>query len=160
MSLYLSSATSAGIPGGGTVTQIVAGTGLTGGTITTTGTIAVDSNVRTRSVGATFASPTPGQTFFVYVPYAGTITAAAMVADQTGSAVVDVWKVALGSVPASSANSITASDLPTLSSQIQNNDTSLTGWTTSVSAGDVIYFHVNSVSTINTLNIVLTVVTS
>jgi hypothetical protein len=150
--------------GSGTVTSVVAGTGLTGGTITTSGTVAASTNTRTRSVGAIFnggsSTPTAGQTVFVYVPYSGTITAATLIADQTGSAVVDVWKVARTSVPGTVANTITASDLPTLSSAVQETDTTLTGWTTSVSAGDVVYFHLNSASTVTNLNVVLTVVTN
>ena len=115
----------------------------------------------TVNVGGTFSGGgsalTAPQTSFVYVPYAGTITAATLTADQTGSAVVDVWKVPLGSVPATSANSIAASDLPTLSSQIQKTDTTLTGWTKTVNAGDVIYFNLNSSSTITQLAVSLSV---
>src|SRR5579859_867295 len=121
------------------------------------------SNI-TVSVGATFngggVALTAPQTEFAYVPYAGTITAATISADQTGSAVVDVWKVPLGSMPATSANSIAASDLPTLSSQIEHTDTTLTGWTTTVNAGDVIYFHINSTSTVQFLNVTLSVLRS
>lgn len=114
------------------------------------------------NIGSSFTNGgsalTSGGTSFVYVPYAGTIKAWTMTADQSGSAVVDVWKVPLGSVPATIANTIAGTDLPTLSSAIQATDTTLTGWgSTAVSAGDVIYFHLNSTSTITQLSVSLTV---
>lgn len=156
-----SGASTGGGGGGGTVTSITAGTGLTGGTITNSGTISLANPNITVSVGGSFnggslALSAP-QTIFTYVPFAGTITAATLIADQTGSAVVDVWKVPLASVPATSANSIAASDLPTLSSAIKETDTTLTGWTTTINAGDVIYFHLSSATTVTQLNITLSV---
>lgn len=156
-----SGASTGGGGGGGTVTSITAGTGLTGGTITNSGTIALANPNITVSVSGVFSGAgvalVAPQTSFIYVPYAGTITAATIIADQTGSAVVDVWKVPLASVPATSANSIAASDLPTLSSAIQHTDTTLTGWTTTVNAGDVIYFHLSSASTITQLEVTLSI---
>lgn len=158
--VYIVGSSGGGGGGSGTVVEIDTNNGITGGPITVSGTVGLTLNSRTRNIGAVFNSPTSGQTFFVYIPYSGTITAATILADQSGSAVVDVWKVALTSIPANSSNSIAASDLPTLSSAIQNRDTTLTGWTTSISAGDVIYFHLNSASTVVTINVVLTVVTN
>jgi hypothetical protein len=153
------SGSAGGGSGSGTVTSITAGTGLSGGTITNSGTIA--ALPITVNIGGTFSGGGSAlvapQTSFVYVPYTGTITAATIIADQTGSAVVDIWKVPLASVPATSGNSIAASDLPTLSSQIQHTDTTLSGWTTSINAGDVIYFHLNSASTVTQLSIDLSV---
>lgn len=90
---------------------------------------------------------TTGQKGYIKCPYAGTITAAYLIADQSGSIVVDVWKIASGSIP-TVANTITASALPTLSSAQQSTDGTLTGWTTSVSAGDVFGWNVNSASTV------------
>lgn len=88
-----------------------------------------------------------GQKGYILCPYSGTITSATLIADQSGSCVIDVWKAAYPTIPTVS-NSIVASDPPTLSSSQKSQDTTLTGWTTSVSAGDVIGFNVNSASTI------------
>lgn len=93
----------------------------------------------------------------VYVPYACTISSVTMLADQTGSIVVDVWKAAYASYPPTVANTITASALPTISSAVKSQDTTLTGWTVSVSAGDTLRFNVNSCSAITRLNLVLKV---
>jgi hypothetical protein len=48
-------------PGAGTVTSIIAGTGLTGGTITSSGTIAVDTSVvGTKNAASTWTAPQRG----------------------------------------------------------------------------------------------------
>lgn len=88
-----------------------------------------------------------GKTVYaVYVPYACTITAVTMAADQSGSIILDIKKCAHGSFPGS-LTSIVASAPPTLSSAQQSQDTTLTGWTTSVSAGDILQFIVNGAPT-------------
>lgn len=79
----------------------------------------------------------------------GTIQNVTMVADQSGSCVVDVWKAAYTlDTPPTVANTITASAKPTLSSHSTSKDSTLTGWTTSISAGDVIRFNVDSATTV------------
>lgn len=91
------------------------------------------------------------------IPFACTILEATLLADQSGSAVVDIWKVALASYPPVVGNSIVASDPPTLSSASHETDTTLTGWTTSIAAGDCLRFNLNSVTTITRLTLVLKV---
>ncbi len=54
-------------------------------------------------------------------------------------------------------DTITASAKPTLSSADHNSDATLTGWTTSVAAGDVIGFKVDSVATITRATLLLKV---
>lgn len=113
------------------------------------------------SVGITIdgsgAAITTGIKGDIYIPYSGTISAVTMLADQSGSIVVDVWKIAYGSYPATVANKITASAPPTITTATKSQDTTLTGWTTSITAGDTIRFNVNSATTITRLNLVLTV---
>lgn len=58
--------------------------------------------------------------------------------------VVDVWKKA-GAIP-TAADSICGTEKPTLSSQQYNSDTNLTTWTTSVNAGDIIAYNVDSIN--------------
>jgi hypothetical protein len=127
-------------------------------------TLSASTPVLTRAItlamtGGGSALPT-GIAADVYVPYACTITGVTMLADQTGSVIVDIWKVAYGSYPATVTNTITASDLPTISSGVTSQDTTLTGWTTSISAGDTLRFNVNSVTAITRLNLTLTVTVS
>ncbi len=108
----------------------------------------------TAIVGATLA--TVGEIVYVEVPFAMTITAARIVADASGSAVVDVWKDTYSNFPPTVADTITASAKPTLSSAQKSQDTTLTGWTTSVSAGDWIAFKLESMSTATKVVVTLT----
>jgi hypothetical protein len=98
-----------------------------------------------------------GKKAYVSVPYACTITAARVLADQSGSIVVDVWKDAYVNYPPTDADSITASAPPTITTAVKSEDTTLTGWTTAVTAGDVLCFNVDSCTTITWATIVLTV---
>ena len=94
-----------------------------------------------------------GQTGFVTMPYAGTITGWSITTNAVGSIQFDVWK-ATGSIPIS-ANSIIASAPPTLTTAQFITSTTLTGWTTTFAAGDVFGFYVNSVSTIKNATLTL-----
>lgn len=93
----------------------------------------------------------------LYIPFACTISAVTMLADQSGSIVVDIWKDSYANFPPTDADSITASAVPTISSATKSQDTTLTGWTKSISAGDILRFNVDSVSTITRLTLTLTV---
>jgi hypothetical protein len=98
---------------------------------------------------------TTGVKGYVECPYAGTITAATLVADQSGSIVIDVWKDTYANFPPVDADSITASAPPTLSSAQKSQDTTLTGWTTSVAAGDILGFNVDSITTVTRVTLTL-----
>lgn len=91
------------------------------------------------------------------IPYAGTITGVTMLADVSGSAVVDIWKTTFSGAPPTIANTITASALPTLSSAQKSNNTTLSGWATSIAAGDTMAFKLNSASTLTYVNLTLQV---
>ena len=99
---------------------------------------------------------TTGLKGFLEVPCNLTITGVTLLADQTGSAVVDIWKDTYANFPPTIADTITASAKPTLSTAVKNKDTTLTGWTTSVSGGDILAFNLDSVSTIQRLTIAIT----
>lgn len=91
---------------------------------------------------------TTGQKGYLEIPFAMTITGWTLVADQAGSIVVDVWKTPYGSFPPSAANTITGADIPTLSSVRNNQNPAVSLWTTSLSAGDILAYNVNSASTV------------
>jgi hypothetical protein len=105
---------------------------------------------------------TTGSKGFVSVPYNCTIQSVTILAEQSGSAVVDIWKTTFANyqpgVHPVVADSITASDMQTISGTYKSTDSTLTGWTTSVSAGDIIQFNVNSASTVTRLVLLLKVV--
>jgi hypothetical protein len=91
------------------------------------------------------------------VPFACTINSVTLLADQTGSVVIDIWKDTYANFPPTVADSICASAKPTISSGVKSEDTTLTGWTTSIAAGDVLYFNVDSCSTITNVVLILKV---
>lgn len=139
---------------------------LTGDVTTTAGSLAttVKSNLKLEAINAILngggsAIPVSSQGDIV-IPFAGTITGVTLLADVSGSIVIDIWKDTYANYPPTIADTITASALPTISSAIKSQDTTLTGWTTSVTAGDVIRFNVNSCSTITRCNIILSITRS
>jgi hypothetical protein len=121
-------------------------------------------NTRLRSVGAGIGTPGSGSVpstgviQYIQAPYAGKITGYAVIGDQSGSAVIDIWK-SNAAVP-TVANTITASAKPTLSSSQYVNSTTLTGWTTAVAINDVIGFHLDSIATLNSVSIILFITTN
>lgn len=91
------------------------------------------------------------------VPYGCTITAVTMTAYPSGSIVVDIWKQAYADFPPEDANSITASAVPTITTAEKSQDSTLSGWTTAISANDILRFNVDSISTVERCTILLTV---
>lgn len=98
---------------------------------------------------------TTGVKLDVELPFAGTWTAWRVFADQSGSIVLDIWKDTYANYPPTVADTITASAKPTLSSATKNQDTTLTGWTTSFSAGDTLRINVDSVATVTRVTLAL-----
>jgi hypothetical protein len=78
-------------------------------------------------------------------------------ADQTGSIVVAVWKDTLANYPPTVADSIVGSAPPTITSAQSATSSTLTGWTTAISANDVLRYNVNSATTVTRVTISLTV---
>lgn len=121
---------------------------------------------RTRQITAVIGDgvsviPT-GVVGFTSSPYTGTITKARILSTDaavtSGSIVVDVWKDTYANYPPTVADTITASAKPTLSSAIKNEDSTLTGWTTSVTAGDIFGFNVDSATSVKRVTLELTLV--
>lgn len=82
------------------------------------------------------------------VPAGCTITSVTALADQTGSIVIDIWKDTYANFPPTDADSITSAAPVTISAATKATDSTLTGWTTAISAGDILRFNVDSVSTV------------
>jgi hypothetical protein len=100
---------------------------------------------------------TQGMKGSIQVPFDCTITAARLLADQPGSIVVDIWKDSFANYPPTVSDSITASAKPTISTAAKAENTTLTGWTTGISAGDILAFTVDSASTVTRVTVVLVV---
>ena len=99
---------------------------------------------------------TSGIVTWIEVPFNCTLLKNTMLADQTGSIVLDIWKDVYNNFPPTVADTITASAKPTISSGIKSKDETLTGWTTSITSGDILLFKVDSCSDIKKLVFVLT----
>ena len=91
------------------------------------------------------SSPATGSKGYIQVPYGCTITGWTLVADQSGSAQITVKKSTYAGFPTTS--SIVASAQPALTSAQKNTSTTLTGWTTAITAGDILEFNLDSVAT-------------
>ncbi len=118
-----------------------------------------DDNIQFIIDGGGFAITT-GIKFDVVVPFAGTITSATALADQSGSIVVDLWKDTYANYPPDNSDSITSSAPVTISTATKSQDSTLTGWTTAVSVGDIIRINVDSCTTITRCLIALAITKS
>ncbi|HEY4123758.1 MAG TPA: DUF2793 domain-containing protein [Rhizomicrobium sp.] len=92
------------------------------------------------------------------IPFDCTINSATLLADQSGSIVIDIWNDTYSNYPPTNADSIAASAKPTLSSAIKSQDATLTGWTASITAGQILRFNVDSASTLTRVTLALKVV--
>lgn len=91
----------------------------------------------------------------ITVPFACTINHVRLLADQSGSIVVNIWKDTYANYPPTVADKITSTTPPTISSATKSEDTTLTSWTTSVTAGDTLRFNVDSVTTITYVTLII-----
>lgn len=80
-----------------------------------------------------------------------------LLADQSGSIQLDIWKNSYANYPPDDSDSITASAPPSISSAIKNTSSTLTGWTTTVTGGDILKINVDSCTTIERVALILTV---
>ena len=103
---------------------------------------------------------TTGQKGHLEIPFACTIQRVTMLADISGSIVVDIWKDIYANFPPADADSITASAPPTIATAQKAQDSTLTGWTKSIAAGDILAFNVDSITTITRVTISLKVAKS
>jgi hypothetical protein len=101
---------------------------------------------------------TTGQKGHLEIPFDCTIKGWTILADQSGSVVVDVWKDTYANFPPTVADTITGTEKPTLSTAQKNQDMTLTTWTTAINAGDILAFNVDSVATVTRVTVSLKVV--
>lgn len=98
---------------------------------------------------------------YLHFDFACVISEVTMLADQSGSIVVDIWKSAYSAFAPGThpvvGDTITGASVPTISAGVKYQDSTLTGWTTAVSADDVIAFNVNSATTITRVTVDLKV---
>ncbi len=93
---------------------------------------------------------------YIQAETTGTITKATILTvGGPGSCQIDVWKASYASFPPTVANTITAAALPTVTASNKATDSTLTGWTTAVTAGDILAFKLNSSSNFTNISIQL-----
>lgn len=131
--------------------QALGATGLTDGA----GRQAFQDIALTFVIDGGGAAITTGVKGDLEIPFACTIVGWTLLADQTGSAVVEVSKSTYANWPTVSV--ITTSAKPTLSSARKNTFSTLTGWTTAIAAGDVLQIGVNSAATVQRVVLTLKV---
>jgi len=94
---------------------------------------------------------------YLEIPFACTIQSVTLLADVLGSIVVDIWKDAYAAYPPVVADTITAAAKPTITAALKSQDLTLTGWNTSIVAGDILAFNVDSVTSIKKVTLSLKV---
>lgn len=113
------------------------------------------TSLKNGSIAVVLDAPEADDQLDLVVPFACTITGVTMLADVEGSIVVDIWKDTYANFPPTDADSITASAPPTITTATKSQDTTLTGWTVAVAAGDVLRFNVDSVTDTTRVTVVL-----
>lgn len=104
--------------------------------------------------GATITTGVKGD---IQIPYACTITAVRLLGNQTGSIVIDIWKDTYANFPPTNDDSITSAAVPTITTDVKSENSTLTGWTTAITAGDILRYNVDSVTDIQRVTVILTV---
>ncbi len=97
---------------------------------------------------------TVGKAGYYTVPYSCVINSWNITVD-TGTASVDIWKVASGTSLPTASNSITSAATPAISSGMALHSATLTGWTTAVSPNDIFGFNIKAVSGSTLISLVL-----
>jgi hypothetical protein len=98
---------------------------------------------------------TTGEKGDLTIPFDCVINEWTLLADQSGSIVVDIWKDTYANYPPTVADTITGSAKPTISSSTKGQSSTLTGWTTTITAGDCLAFNVDSASTVQRVTLSL-----
>jgi hypothetical protein len=104
------------------------------------------------------SAPATGSKGYIQVNFNATITAWTLLADLSGSAQITLKKSTYAGFPTTA--SIVAAAPPVLSSAQKNTNSTLTGWTTAVTAGDILEFNLDSVTTCTRLNLIVTMTRS
>lgn len=134
--------------------QSISLTGDVTGSGTTSIATTASANIKVTTFGITVdgagVTPSTGSKGYITVPYAGTITKWYIVADQSGSCVVDIKR---------SGTSIIGGggNKPTLSSAQRANATPSSWTSTSVSAHDEFEFNLDSATTVTRVNLMIEV---
>jgi len=106
-------------------------------------------------IGSRLGVPETGVVGSARIPYRIKITGYSMLANQVGSAILDILKDSYDNYPPTSGDTICGGNYPTLLSAQKGIQSNLTGWTLIIEAGEILYFVLSSVTTIQQLEFTL-----
>lgn len=92
---------------------------------------------------------TTGVNKYVRIPYSFLFLGWTILAEQSGSVVIDVWSDTYANFPPTVADTIAGSEKPTLTAAQKNEDQGLSTWTLPFVKDNVLGFNVDSVATVN-----------
>lgn len=91
----------------------------------------------------------------ITIPYNAEILEWTILADQLGDIQIDIWKDSYVNYPPTDEDSICGANEVVLSSAIKGTDSTLTDWTKTISAGDILSFYVDSCTDITKITLLL-----
>jgi len=145
--------------GTGDTLTLVAGTNVTITTNNTTKEVTFNASSGTDSFGITVdgagTALTTGSKGYKQIPFDCTVTGWVVTSKETGSIVFDIKRSTYAGFPTTST--IAGTEKPTLSAAQKNEDLTLSTWTTSLSAGDIVEFVVDSASTVTRATVTILV---
>lgn len=100
---------------------------------------------------------TTGEKGHLRIPFKCEIKKVTLLADASGSTVIDIWKDTYANFPPTDADTITAAAPPTLSTAQKSEDATLTNWTKTIAVDDILAFNVDSAATITRIALILNV---
>ena len=92
------------------------------------------------------------------VPFTCTLQQVSLLADQSGSIKVDIWKDTYDHYPPTNGDSICGGNEPEISSGRKYRNSALSGWTKLLNKGDILAFNIDSCMAITRAVIYLKVV--
>lgn len=139
---------------GALTTTTIGNARLVGVADTTTSLLLTASPLQYRELRFEFGTPgagvlATGVRKYVPMPFACIVQEWTIVAEQSGSIVIDVWSDTYANFPPTVADTIAGSEKPTLTAAQKNQDLSLTTWTTFIPRNNVLGLNIDSVATVN-----------
>ena len=93
----------------------------------------------------------------IRIPFKCEILSVSLLGDQSGSIVVNIWKDTLANYPPTVGDKITDTTPPTITTDTDSEDATLTSWTKAIASGDVLMFNVDSVTDIEWASLIIKV---
>jgi len=145
------------VGGGAGVSPTVLASGTSGQLLVSAGSSVPVFTDQFVSITYIFSNVSAGDQGDLTIPFNCTITEWTLLADLSGSAVVDIWEDTYANYPPTVADTITGSAKPTISASDKGRSSTLTGWSPNIDAGNTLRFNVDSVTSITRLTLSLKV---